>query len=235
MVPSGEAILLGLPQRKCAVGNARRGADQRAARASRARPGRGSELGKRSRGAPARSAGPWLWVLDASLSRHSLCERSRHGSGGPGVSDDLGARTYATSKRVRQRPSLCLTGSARAPVRTTSAGAATCAPCPDRRAAAGGASEGQTGPRRCAGCGLPTDERTPASLGCCRFCGRPTCSWACSTAHEAACLFCLNRGHPAHECPEANVDLIKKAKHDITYGESRDAALYRALFLAARR
>ena len=54
-------------------------------------------------------------------------------------------------------------------------------------------------------------------------------------AHEAACLFCLNRGHPAHECPEANVDLIKKAKHDITYGESRDAALYRALFLAARR
>ena len=49
-------------------------------------------------------------------------------------------------------------------------------------------NDGQAGPRRCAGCGEPTDERPPASLGCCRFCGRPTCSWACATLHEAACL-----------------------------------------------
>ena len=47
---------------------------------------------------------------------------------------------------------------------------------------------GQAGLRRCAGCGVPTDERPPSSLGCCLYCSRPTCSWECLEAHEAMCI-----------------------------------------------
>ena len=51
----------------------------------------------------------------------------------------------------------------------------------------GSMNRGQGCPRSCASCGRPTDERPPASIGCCRYCSRPTCSWGCLEVHEASC------------------------------------------------
>ena len=94
-----------------------------------------------------------------------------------------------------------------------------------------GVNEGQAAPRRCAGCGGPTDERPPASLGCCRFCGRPTCSWACATLHESACLL---RTDSSSEFTDDDDTFVRTAGRAPTPPARRPRPKFCASFQAAK-